>query len=55
MYTQAQLMADIMQLLQDTMPNVITVIIFLAAVNFAFNLAIWAINYLVNSPFKKGY
>lgn len=52
MYTQAQLMADIMATVQANAPNVVQVALMLAVVNFVFGMIYWALSFLIKSPFR---
>lgn len=52
MYTQAQLMEDIMATLEATIPNVVQVALLLAVVNFVFGMLYFALTFLIRKPFK---
>lgn len=51
-YTTSELMADVMATVQETLPAVVKVALFLAVVNFLFGMLYFALDYLSRKPFR---
>lgn len=51
-YTQAQLMQDVMEVVETNAPAIVQIALYLAVINFTFNLLFWTLNYLARKPFK---
>lgn len=51
-YTQAMLMSDVMDTVQETLPAIVAVALFLATVNFLFGMLYFALDYLARKPFR---
>lgn len=51
-YPTSQLMADVMATIEVNMPPIVTVALYLAAINFAFGMLYFALTYLARKPFK---
>lgn len=52
-YTQAQLMSDVMDVVATNTPAIVQVALYLAVINFTFNLLFWTLNYLIKKPFRE--
>lgn len=51
-YTTAMLMHDVMTTVQESLPPIVSVALFLATVNFAFGMLYFALTYLTRKPFR---
>jgi hypothetical protein len=52
MYDDSQLMADVMALVQANIGTVVMIALFLAGVNFIFNMFYFVLEYFSRKPFK---